>query len=71
MDILRYATLIETVKSLSTEEKEEIRFLIEKYLIEERREDIYGNYQNSLKEAEGGQLEFLSDVNRLRRMVEE
>ncbi len=71
MDVLRYDNLIEAVKSLSTEEKEELKFLIEKYLIEERREEIYRNYQNSLKEAEEGKLEFSSDVSKLSRMIEE
>lgn len=71
MDALRYDNLIETVKSLSTEEKEELKFLIERYLIEERREEIYRNYQDGLKDAEEGKLEFSSDVDKLRIMIEE
>ena len=71
MDVLKYDNLIEIVKSLSTEEKEELKFFIEKYLIEERREEIYRNYQNSLKEAEERKLEFSSKVNKLRKMIEE
>lgn len=68
--ILRYDNLIESVKSLSSEEKKELNFLIEKYLIEERREEIYRNYQNSLKEDREGRLEFSSDINKLREMME-
>ncbi|MEW6621290.1 MAG: hypothetical protein AB1422_18495 [bacterium] len=70
MNTLTYDNLIDTVKSLSIEEKEELKFLTERYLIEERREEIYKNYQNSLKEFEEGKLEFSSDVRKLRKMVE-
>ncbi|MEW6618499.1 MAG: hypothetical protein AB1422_03995 [bacterium] len=70
MNTLTYDNLIDTVKSLSIEEKEELKFLMERYLIEERREEIYKNYQNSLKEAEKGKLEFSSNVRKLRKMVE-
>ncbi len=52
MQTVKFNELIETIKSLSSEEKEEIKFLIERYLIEERREEIYQNYQKSLKELE-------------------
>ncbi|MEW6481607.1 MAG: hypothetical protein AB1397_01145 [bacterium] len=68
MDALRYDNLIESVKSLPREEKEDLKFLIDKYLIEEKREEIYRNYQNSLKESK---LEFSSDVDKLRKMIEE
>ncbi len=71
MGALRYDSLIETIKSLSLEEKEELRFLIEKYLIEERREKIYNNYQDTLNEAREEKLEYSNDVNKLKRMIEE
>lgn len=65
----KYSTLIEEVKRLSTEEKEELKFLIEKYLIEERREDIFKNYQESKKEIEEGRLEFSNDIERLKEIL--
>ena len=37
---LTFDNLVEEIKSLSTEEKEELEFLLEKFLIEERREEI-------------------------------
>lgn len=69
MHILRYDALIENVKSLSTEEKEELRFLTEKYLIEEQRENIYKNYKNSLKENKRRKPEFSNNLNRLKKMI--
>jgi hypothetical protein len=65
----KYNTLVEEVKKLSAEEKEELKFLIEKYLVEERREEIFKNYQESKKEIEEKQLEFSGDIKRLKEML--
>ncbi|CAG0939807.1 hypothetical protein BROC_00802 [Candidatus Brocadiaceae bacterium] len=65
----KYNILVEEVKKLSVEEKEELKFLIEKYLIEERREEIFKNYQESKKEIKEEQLEFSSDIKRLKEML--
>lgn len=66
--VQKYSTLVEEVKRLSTEEKEELKLLIEKYLIEERREEIFNNYRESKKEIEEGSLEFSNDIKRLKEM---
>lgn len=66
-----FASVIEEVKKMSSEDKEELRFLLEKYLIEERREEIYKNYINSLQELKSGKLEFTNDINKLNKMVME
>ncbi|HHT9146495.1 MAG: hypothetical protein HY607_00255 [Planctomycetes bacterium] len=65
----KYNTLVEEVKKLSVEEKEELKFLIEKYLVEERRDEIFKNYQESKKEIEEEQLEFSGDIKRLKEML--
>ncbi|OHB92061.1 MAG: hypothetical protein A2Z57_11820 [Planctomycetes bacterium RIFCSPHIGHO2_12_39_6] len=65
----KYNTLVEEVKKLSVEEKEELKFLIEKYLVEERRDEIFKNYQESKKEIEEEQLEFSGDMKRLKEML--
>jgi len=70
MDVFRYDTLTETVKLLPAEEKEDLKFLIERYLIDEKREEIYKDYQESLKEVSEGRLEFSSDVDKLREIIE-
>lgn len=70
MDVFRYDTLTETVKLLPVEEKEDLKFLIERYLIDEKREEIYKDYQESLKEVSEGRLEFSSDVDKLREIIE-
>ncbi|MGI8655759.1 MAG: hypothetical protein ACR2LC_11125 [Pyrinomonadaceae bacterium] len=64
-----FAEVVEEVKNLSGEEKLELRILIEKYLAEEKRQEIYENYQASMKELNEGSLVFSSDVNTLKGML--
>lgn len=58
-----FGSLVEEVKKLSIGEKEELKFLIEKFLAEEARGKIYKNYKRSLRELQKGELEFTSDMN--------
>jgi hypothetical protein len=64
-----FAEVVEEVKNLSTEEKMELQALIEKYLAEERRQEIFDNYQASLDELKEGKLVFTSDVDTLKGML--
>ena len=65
-----FATVVEEIKKMSYEDKEELKFLIERYLIEERREEIYQNYHESLKELRGKKIKFSSDINQLKELIE-
>ncbi len=60
-----FSEIIEQVKTLSMDEKEELHLLLEKYLIEARRDEIKENYQNSKKEKKS----FSSDVNVLKSLL--
>ncbi len=71
MQTAKFNEVIETIRSLSSKEKEEIKFLIERYLIEEKREEIYQNYQKSLEELEEGKIKFTKNINKLKEMIEE
>ena len=64
-----FADVVEDVKALSTQEKQELHQLIEKYLIEARREEIYDAYASSLTELDQGKLEFSSDTDGLKGML--
>ena len=66
-----FAEVVEEVMNLSTEEKVELQMLIEKYLAEEKREEIYENYRESLGELEEGRLVFSSDANALRGSLDD
>lgn len=64
-----FAGVVEDVKQLSFDEKQELKDLIEVYLIEERREEILKNCRESLKELQSGNLKFSSDINELQAML--
>jgi len=59
--------IVEEIKLLDREEKEELKSLIEKYIIEEKREKILKNYKKSFKELKEGKLEFSGDLNKLKQ----
>jgi adenylate kinase len=42
---LDYGKIVDEIRSLPIEEKHEIRALVEKYIIEERREEISENFR--------------------------
>ncbi len=45
-----FANIVEGAKKLSSNEKKELKFLLEKYLIEERREEMNKNHKKSSTE---------------------
>jgi len=63
--------VIEAIKTLSLEEKEEIQSLLAQYLREERREEIYQNYLASKEEEKAGKLKFSSDIDELVEFLED
>lgn len=69
--MMTFKDLIETIKNLSIEEKQEIQILIHQYLREEKRDKIYQNFQMSKIEENEGNLKFSSNPEELRQMIEE
>ena len=65
MQQINFAQLIEQVQYLSLDEKQQLRFLLEKYLQEARRDEIYTAYQESQTVVD--KLEFSSSINLLRK----
>jgi hypothetical protein len=66
---MSFATLVEEIKKLPLEINE-LKYLIEKYVIEERRSKIYKNYKKSLIEVEQGKLKFSDNVDELMKELE-
>ena len=67
---VRYDILVENIKKLPLPEKEELKNLIEKYIIEEKWEKIYENYLKSVNEYKENKLQFSSNVNELRKNID-
>lgn len=68
---MSFSDAVEVIKGLSFDEKQEIHLLLEQYLREERRDEIYKNYQKSRVAQERGELSFSSDINELMTSLEE
>ncbi len=64
-----FVDVVENVKQLSIEEKQELKDLIDSYLIEERREEIYQNYQKSKQNYAEGNLNFSTNLDELEAML--
>ena len=62
-----FSTIIEKVKKLSFEEKEELQQLLQNYLVEARRDEIYENYLRSRKEEK--KLQFTNNINLLKNRL--
>lgn len=69
--VMSFSDLVEAIKNLSTDEKQEIQLLLNKYLREERRDQIYNNFIVSKVEERNGELNFSSNINKLRQLIKE
>ena len=68
---MTFSDVVEAIKTLSLEEKEEIQSLLTQYLREERREEIYQNYLASKKRGKEGKLQFSSDIDELMKSLDD
>ena len=68
---INFRDLVEEVKKLSLIEKEELKFLIERFMVEERRNEVNKHYKESIKEFKKGKLIFSSDLNKLKETLEQ
>ncbi len=66
---MSFSDLVETIKSLSIEEKQEIQLLLRQYLREERREEIYENLKISQAEEQNGKVKFSNNINELKQLI--
>ena len=66
---MTFSDLVETVKDLSIDEKEDLQMLLKQYLREERREDIYKNFELARAEEQQGELKYSADINELKRSI--
>jgi hypothetical protein len=66
-----FSDVVEVIKNLSTDEKREVQLLLQQYLREERREEIYANFESAKVEQQKGELKFSSNIRELRQLIEE
>jgi len=64
-----FSQIVEEIKNLPLEAKEELKTLLEKYLVEERRAEIHKNYRKTKKDLKRGKLTFSKNIDELKRLV--
>ncbi len=69
--MMTFNDVVEGIKGLSTDEKEEIQSLLQQYIREERRDKIYENFQAARQEEKTAELKFSKQIDELRKMIEE
>ncbi|EAW36334.1 hypothetical protein [Lyngbya sp. PCC 8106] len=69
--MMRFNDVVEAVKSLSIDEKQEVLMLLQQYLREEYRDNIYKNFQVAQQEEKQGNLKFSSQIDELKGLIEE
>jgi hypothetical protein len=67
----KFADIVEDVTSLSLSEMEEIKRIIEKVLIEKRREEIFQSGKEAKMELKEGKLKFSDSSNDLMNTLNE
>lgn len=60
-----FAEIVEDVKQLTPSEQEELHELLRKYLIDERRREIFAAAETGLREYRDGLLQPFSGINHL------
>ena len=68
---MTFSDVVEAIKQFSADEKQEIQLLLQQFLREERREEIYENFQSAQIEQQNGELKFSANLSELRRAIEE
>jgi len=71
LQLMTFSDVVEVIKSLSTGEKREIQLLLQQYLREERRDEIYDNFKLAQVEQQQDELKFSSNPQELRQLIEE
>jgi hypothetical protein len=68
---MTFSDVVEVIKNLSTDEKREVQLLLQQYLREERRDEIYENFRTAQTELQKGELTFSSNIEELKQLIEE
>ncbi len=67
----KFADIVERVKELSMEEKEDLYSILDRILADERRNEILQNHKETLTELKEGKLNFYSTPKDLLKTLNE
>ena len=64
-----FTDIVEDVKKMSYEDKEELKFLLEKYLTEEKRKLFLNNYHDALEEVKENKINYSNTTSDFKRKL--
>jgi hypothetical protein len=67
--VTSFAHLVNAVYALPLAEQRELQFLLERNLIDARRDELLDNYRLARLELQSGDLKFSSDINKLKQLL--
>ena len=67
--LLQFKNIVETIYSLSLEERLELKNLLEHNIADARRNEMADNYKKSQEEFKSDSLEFSVNINDLKKML--
>jgi hypothetical protein len=67
---MSFADLVGEIQTLPKDEKLELKNLIDKYIIDENREEIFQNFVESRNEISSNELKFYKSSRELRKALE-
>lgn len=68
---MSFATLVENVRACSTDEKEELKLILERNLVEKRRDEIHADHLRSMRDLKSGKAKFSSSIVELKKKLAE
>ena len=66
-----FTQLVEKIKKLSLDEKEELHLLLGKYLVEARRDEIHTHFEESKAAYKAGKTKFSAGIKDLKKNIQE
>ena len=70
MQQITFSDLVNNVRNLSINEKIEIKDIVEKSILEERRDEIHECFLKSKQEFKENKLNFSSNIDQLKNMID-
>jgi hypothetical protein len=67
---MTFNDVVEAIKNLSTDEKQEIQRFLKHYLREGRREELARSFDEAKLAEQQGELTFSDDISELRNLIE-
>ncbi len=67
--VIEFSSIVETVYSLSLEDRVELKNLLEHNIADSRRDEIVSNFKKTQEDLKSKKLKFSSNIQELKKML--